>query len=162
MTLRTQIRRWITRSFTMSAALALAAGTLATATAATAATMPAPATGNPSSPAYHHTYRHGVIPTLAVAAKMRSWAAAPPAVRALSPNDLNYGGGIDGIGVTTGHEKLYLVFYGSQWGTPGTDGNRNETLSGDPLGAAPYLQHLMKGLGTGGELWSGVLTQYCD
>ena len=27
---------------------------------------------------------------------------------------------------------------------------------------APYLQELMKGLGTGGELWSGVLTQYCD
>ena len=163
MTLRTPIRRWITRgSFTMSAALALAAGTLATATAATAATTPAPTTGNPYSPAYHHAYRHGVIPTIPEAAKMRSWAAAHPAVHALSANDLNYGGGIDGIGVTTGHQKVYLVFYGSQWGTQGTDANGNVTLSGDPSGEAPYLQQLMKGLGTGGELWSGVLTQYCD
>jgi hypothetical protein len=163
MTLRTPIRRWITRgSFTMSAALALAAGTLAAATAATAATTPAPTTGNPYSPAYHHAYRHGVIPTIPEAAKMRSWAAAHPAVHALSANDLNYGGGIDGIGVTTGHQKVYLVFYGSQWGTQGTDANGNVTLSGDPSGEAPYLQQLMKGLGTGGELWSGVLTQYCD
>jgi hypothetical protein len=163
MTLRTPIRRWITRgSLTMSAALALVAGTLATVAAATAATTPAPTTGNPYSPAYHHAYRHGVIPTIPEAAKMRSWAAAHPAVRALSANDLNYGGGIDGIGVTTGHQKVYLVFYGSQWGTQGTDANGNVTLSGDPSGEAPYLQQLMKGLGTGGELWSGVLTQYCD
>jgi len=163
MTLRTPIRRWITRgSFTMAAALALAAGTLATVSAATAVTTPAPTTGNPYSPAYHHAYRHGVIPTIAEAAKMRSWAAAHPAVRALSANDLNYGGGIDGIGVTTGHQKVYLVFYGSQWGTQGTDANGNVTLSGDSSGEAPYLQQLMKGLGTGGELWSGVLTQYCD
>jgi serine protease len=27
---------------------------------------------------------------------------------------------------------------------------------------APYLQQLFKGLGTGGELWSGVMTQYCQ
>jgi hypothetical protein len=146
----------------MPAALALVAGTLATVTAATAATTPAPTTGNPYSPAYHHAYRHGVIPTVAVAAKMRSWAAHHPAVPALSANDLNYGGGIDGIGVTTGHEKVYLVFYGSQWGTQGTDANGNVTLSGDPSGEAPYLQQLVKGLGTGGELWSGVMTQYCD
>src|ERR1700680_1310720 len=109
MTLRTPIWRWITRSrFTMSAAPAVAAATLRTVTAATAATMPAPTTGNPYSPAYHHAYRHGVIPTIPQAAKKRSWAAAHPAVRALSANDLNYGGGIDGIGVTTGHQKVYL------------------------------------------------------
>src|ERR1700737_4353758 len=54
------------------------------------------------------------------------------------------------------------VFYGSQWGPQGTDANGNVTLSGDPSGEAPYLQQLMKGLGTGGELWSGVMTQYCD
>jgi serine protease len=188
---RTPIRRWVTcGSITVFAALALPAGTLAAATAAQAATAApaaattapaaattgqaaptaaqaaqaaAPTVSNPYSPAYHHAYRHGVVPTMAQAAKMRSWAAAhPPASRALSANDLNYGGGIDGIGVTTGHQKVYLVFYGSQWGTQGTDGNGNVTLSGDPSGEAPYLQQLMKGLGTGGELWSGVLTQYCD
>src|SRR5260370_32880221 len=91
---------------------------------------------------------------------MRSWPARQLA--ALSPHDLNYGGGIDGIGVTTGAERVYLVFYGSQWGTQGTDANGNVTLSGDPSGEAPYLQQLFKGLGTGGELWSGVMTQYCD
>src|SRR5213078_3208533 len=75
---------------------------------------------------------------------------------------LKYGGGVGGIGVTTGHEKVYLVFYGSQWGTLGTDGSGYVTLSGDPHGMAPYLQRMFKGLGTNGELWSGVMTQYCD
>jgi hypothetical protein len=78
-----------------------------------------------------------------------------------SPN-LAFGGGIDGIGVTTGRPKVYLVFYGSQWGSTGTDGNGNTTLSGDPRGLAPYLQRLFKGLGTNNDLWSGVMTQYCE
>ena len=164
MLLRTSIRRWVARgSITMLAALALPAGTLAAVTAAQAAPAPAtPTVSNPYSPAYHHAYRHGAIPTIPQAAKMRSWAAQHRAALALSANDLNYGGGIDGIGVTTGHEQVYLVFYGSQWGTQGTDANGNVTLSGDPSGEAPYLQQLMKGLGTGGESWSGVMTQYCD
>src|SRR5260370_14040081 len=93
---------------------------------------------------------------------MQQWARQHPRSAAASANDLNYGGGIDGIGVTTGHEKVYLVFYGSQWGTQGTDSNGNVTLSGDPSGEAPYDQQFIKGLGTGGELWSGVMTQYCD
>jgi serine protease len=80
----------------------------------------------------------------------------------LSANNLRYGGGIDGIGVTTGAEQVYLVFYGSQWGTQGTDADGNVTLSGDPSGEAPYLQQMFKGLGTNGDLWSGVMTQYCD
>jgi Putative Ig domain len=163
MSLRTSIRRWVTRgSITMFAALALPAGALAAVTAAQAAPAPTPTVSNPYSPAYHHAYRRGVIPTIPQEAKMRSWAVQHQAARALSANDLNYGGGIDGIGVTTGAEKVYLVFYGSQWGTQGTDANGNVTLSGDPSGEAPYLQQLLKGLGTGGELWSGVMTQYCD
>src|SRR5260370_38672551 len=93
---------------------------------------------------------------------MQQWARQHPRSAAASANDLNYGGGIDGIGVTTGHEKVYLVFYGSQWGTQGTDANGNVTLSGDPSREAPYLQQLFKGLGTGGALWSGVMTQDCD
>ncbi|MBV9380445.1 MAG: hypothetical protein JOY82_16040, partial [Streptosporangiaceae bacterium] len=93
--------------------------------------------------------------------RMRHWAGAPR-LRPASRNDLSYGGGIDGIGVTTGHEKVYLVFYGSQWGSQGTDSSGDVTLSGDPSGEAPYLQQLIKGLGTNNELWSGVMTQYCD
>src|SRR5204863_3310565 len=66
-------------------------------------------------------------------------------------NTLSFGGGIDGIGVTSSTPRVYLVFYGSQW-----------TGGGDPDGAATYLQHLFAGIGTGGELWSGTMTQYCD
>ena len=93
---------------------------------------------------------------------MGGGASGDAAALQASANDLNYGGGIDGIGVTTGQEKVYLVFYGSQWGTASTDGNGNTTLSGDHSGEAPYLQQLFKGLGTNGELWSGVMTQYCQ
>ncbi len=93
---------------------------------------------------------------------MRAWALAHPGSQALSASDLSFGGGVDGIGVTTGHEKVYLVFFGSQWGTQSTNGNGDVTLSGDPNGVAPYLQELFKGLGTNSELWSGVMTQYCE
>ena len=117
---------------------------------------------NQSSPAYQHAYRHGVVPTRATAVKMTQWANAHPQVAAASANDLNYGGGIDGIGVTTGPEKVYLVFYGSQWGSQSTNSSGDVTLSGDPSGEAPDLQEFFKGLGTDNELWSGVMTQYCD
>jgi serine protease len=98
-------------------------------------------------------YRHGAVPF-----RGRQVPQSP----ATSANDLNYGGGIGGVGVTTGPEKVYLVFWGSQWGTQGTNSAGNFTYSGDPQGVAPDLQAFMKGLGTGGELWSGVMTQYCD
>jgi streptogramin lyase len=114
---------------------------------------------NPYSPAFGHPYRHGAVPTVETWKKMKAWQAqnAPT-----SSNTLTYAGGIDGIGVTSGTPKVYLVVYGSQWGTQGTDGNGNMTLSNDPVGAVPYLQMLFKGIGTGGEQWSGVMTQYCD
>ena len=35
-------------------------------------------------------------------------------------------------------------------------------LTGDPQGMAPRLQALFSGLGTNGETWSGVMTQYCE
>jgi serine protease len=170
------LRRWAARGGTATvAAIALAGGMQAAAGGAQAAAGGAqaaaggaqaaaagpPATANPYSPAYHHPYRQGVIPTRPQLARMRTWARSHPAAAA-SPNDLNYGGGIGGIGVTTGQEKVYLVFYGSQWGTQSTNASGDVTLSGDPSGEAPYLQELFKGLGTNGELWSGVMTQYCD
>jgi Putative Ig domain len=159
----TRIQRWVTHGgLTLAAVLTLTLGSQAAGVTAQAATPGAAPVVNPYSPAYQHSYRHGVVPTRAVAAKMHSWAIAHPNAPQASANNLNYGGGIDGIGVTTGHEKVYLVFYGSQWGTQGTDGSGNTTLSGDPSGEAPYAQKLMKGLGTNNELWSGVMTQYCD
>ena len=159
---RTPIRRWATRgSAAAFTAVALVTGMqAAVAGGAQAAVHHAPAVVNPYSPAYHHAYRHGVVPTIPQQKKMLRWDRNHP--RNASANDLNYGGGIDGIGVTTGQEKVYLVFYGSQWGTESTNANGDIDLSGDPSGQAPYQQELFKGLGTGGELWSGVMTQYCE
>jgi serine protease len=112
---------------------------------------------NPFAPAYGHPYRHGAVPTREAKRLMEEWARAHAgSLLAITPlidlNTLYFGGGIDGIGVTSGTPRVYLVFWGSQW----TDG------TGDPNGAATYLQHLMQGIGTGGELWSGTMTQYCD
>ncbi len=80
----------------------------------------------------------------------------------VSPGSLYYRGGVAGVGVTTGAPKVYLVFWGSQWGTAGTDANGNVTLSGDTKQAMPVLQQFFRGLGTGGETWSGVMTQSCE
>jgi hypothetical protein len=164
----TAIRRWAARgSLTAVAAFALLAGQQAAVTGAQAAVAGSPAVTNPYSPAYHHGYRHGVVPTRPQLTKMSGWARShPAAIHAASANNLSYGGGIDGIGVTTGREKVYLVFYGSQWGSLSTNSSGDISLSGDPSGEAPYVQQFIKGLGTstgsGSELWSGVMTQYCD
>ena len=106
-------RRWACRGATAAlAAMALGAGMQIALTGAQASAAGPPASANPYSPAYHHSYRQGVIPTRPQLAKMSAWARGHPAAAApaASPNDLNYGGGIDGIGVTTGQERVYLVF----------------------------------------------------
>src|SRR5579862_1346314 len=126
----------------VSALVVVVAGAMAPVAAA------APTTTSPY--ANGHPYRHGVVP-------MRGHF-----VQAASANDLSFGGGISGVGVTTGAPKVYLVFWGSQWGTQGTNSAGNITLSGDPKGMAPYVEAFMKGLGTNNETWSGVMTQYCQ
>ena len=140
---------------------------------------------NPHSPRYGHPYRHGVHPTRETHEKMNAWEAAnrgvvrpadaehkergsvgatEPAIAAAAtgPETLSFGGGVDSIGVTSGAPKVYLVFWGTQWGTEGTNSSGYATFTGDPRNAAPYIQAWIKGLGTNGELWSGVMTQYCD
>src|SRR5213078_2415338 len=104
---------------------------------AVAAVLPAQASdANPYSPLAGHPYRHGAVPTVDASQRMATVRAAhPPAAGALSAENLTYGGAVDGIGVTTGKPKVYLVFWGSQWGTAGRDADGNTTLSGDPLGA---------------------------
>ncbi len=127
MTPRFPLRRWASRGTAAAlTAIALTAGSQAALTGAQAAAGPT-ATGtaavaNPYSPAYHHPYRHGVVPSIPQLARMRQWARHH-SVHAASASNLNYGGGVDGIGVTTGPELVYLVFWGSQWGSQGTDGN---------------------------------------
>ena len=102
-----------------------------------------------------HPYRHGAVPS-------KGHQHAQPSAAAASANDVAYGGGISGVGVTTGAEKVYLVFWGSQWGTQSTNSSGYATFSGDSRGVAPDLQAFFKGLGTGSETWSGVATQYCQ
>ena len=122
---------------------------------------------NPYSPSYHHPYRHGVIPTVGQNQKMKEWAAKHAVGFATGTNTLFYGGGTSSsnqgnVGVANGVVKVYLVFYGSGWGTQGTNSNGYATFSGDPDGAAVVAQEMFKGIGTGGELWSADLTQWCQ
>jgi len=59
----TPIRRWATRgSAAAVTAVALVTGMQVAGTAAQAANHPTPRVVNPYSPAYHHAYRHGVVP----------------------------------------------------------------------------------------------------
>jgi putative Ig domain-containing protein len=114
---------------------------------------------NPYSPTTGHPYRHGAVPTLETNAKMKAWQHANFA--ATGPKTLSYGGGVDGIGVQSGHSKVYLVFYGTQWGTQ-TTANGISSFSGDASHAAEAAQNMFKGIGTNNELWSADLTQWCD
>jgi hypothetical protein len=140
----------------MSLSLPRRVGLIGVATVAFVATLSASTSAYAATQAdlgaFHPTSHRVMMPP-------RNPAAAAAAARTSA---LRYGGGVDGIGVTTGSPKVYVVFYGSQWGTAGTDGNGYTTLSGDSKGMAPRLQAMYKGLGTNGELWSGVMTQYCE
>jgi Putative Ig domain len=131
---------------------------------AIASASPSHTGGNPYSPANGHPYRHGAFATSEQKTAMQTWARshAFKATAATGPQTLSYGGGVDGIGVTSGTPKVYLVFWGTQWGTQSTDSGGNLTFSNDTSAGAPYLQKMFKGLGTNNELWSGVMTQYCD
>jgi len=62
-------------------------------------------------------------------------------------NELNYHGGISGIGVETS-PKIYLVLWGAQW-------NNN-----DPSGEAGILKSFYSGVG--GSSWANSVTQYCQ
>ncbi|MEZ0106434.1 hypothetical protein ABH920_000415 [Catenulispora sp. EB89] len=117
---------------------------------------------NPAScrHAPHHQHNHGVQLTATQTLCDRINAAGTAA--ATGSETLSYGGGTDGIGVLDGHAKVYLVFYGTQWGTQSTDSNGLANFSGDPDSAAPVVQKMFKDIGTGGETWSADLTQWCD
>ena len=158
------VKRALTTVAGVATAL-LAFGSVASVAQAAPAAGPSarPGTANPYNPSYQHSYRHGVLPTIQQQAKMKTWDATHAATNtATGPETLSYGGGIDGIGVQSGHSKVYFVFYGNQWGTQSTDSQGDATFSGDADGAAPVAQEMFKGIGTGNELWSADLTQWCD
>src|SRR5690349_9349831 len=141
------------------AGLAVVAATSLAGAAVAAGHAPSKNPQNPYDPATGHHYRHGVIPTRELNTKMKAWNHAN--IAATGPKTLSYGGGVDGIGVQSGHSKVYLVFYGTQWGTQ-TTANGISSFSGDANHAAEAAQNMFKGIGTNGELWSADLTQWCD
>ena len=154
------------------ATVASFAGPSTVAGAASSTTAPSVVLTVPT--AGHHAYRHGAVPKMtrdvagvrALVSTPAVPGAAAQAARASTGKSLRYGGGLTtggltGAGVTVGQPKVYLVFMGDQWGTQTTSGGR-QVFSNDPAAMAPALQTLFGGLGTGGETWSRILTQYCD
>lgn len=135
----------------VASSFALVAGVFAGSGLAQASAAPAPAAS--------HAYRHGAVPMVDPAT---GHAGASSGAAARSAANLNYGGAIDGIGVTTGAPKVYVIYWGAQWGKASTDSRGLVHLAGDKAGLAPDQQAFFKGLGTGGETWSGVMTQYCQ
>jgi serine protease len=63
-------------------------------------------------------------------------------------SNLFYHGGTGGVGVETGGDKVYLVYWGSQW-------NNN-----DPSGEAALQQSFFNHVGT--SSWNNSVTQYCE
>jgi hypothetical protein len=63
-------------------------------------------------------------------------------------NKLYYHGGVGGVGVETGSDKVYLVYWGSQWN------------SNDPSGEATIQKNFFSGVG--GSKWNNSVTQYCE
>ncbi len=104
------------------------------------------------------------MPTIGVHESMQQWARAHSASTTAATNSrtLSYGGGISGVGVLSAQSKVYLIYYGTQWGTSSTDANGNLKFTNDAAGAAGAAQQMFKGIGTNGELWSAELTQWCD
>jgi serine protease len=127
---------------------------------------PSPQVSNPYSPRYQHEYRHGAVPTIPVARSMKQWALSHATqnvvTAATNLKTLSYGGGVGGVGVVSGQAKVYLVFYGNQWGGSSTDANGNLKFANDAAGAAGAAQQMFKGIGTNGETWQNELTQWCN
>ncbi len=86
------------------------------------------------------------------------WLATHPATSASYASKLPYQGGP----VVTGAPRVYLIFWGSQWGNASTGSDGYQHYGGDPQGVAPVEQSFFAGLGTGSESWDGVMTQYCQ
>ncbi|HEY7984746.1 MAG TPA: hypothetical protein VID73_11295 [Ktedonobacterales bacterium] len=70
------------------------------------------------------------------------------AARAATGNNLYYHGGVGGVGVETGSDKVYLVYWGNQW-----NGH-------DPSGEATIQKNFFSGVG--GSKWNNSVTQYCE
>jgi hypothetical protein len=63
-------------------------------------------------------------------------------------NNLSFHGGVGGVGVETGADKVYLVYWGSQWN--GNDPSHEATIQQN------FFNH------AGGSSWNNSVTQYCQ
>jgi serine protease len=92
----------------------------------------------------------------------QDWFDTHPRASQRTQRDLSSKLPYQGGDIVAGAPRVYLVFWGSQWGnrTVGSDGY--DHYSGDGAGIAPVEQAFFAGLGTNGELWDGVMTQYCQ
>ena len=63
-------------------------------------------------------------------------------------SNLIYHGGVGGVGVETGADRVYLVYWGSQW------------TNNDPSGEAAIQQSFFSNVG--GSSWNNSVTQYCE
>jgi serine protease len=66
---------------------------------------------------------------------------------ASTTGQLYYHGGTGGVGVETGSDLVYIVFWGPQW-------------SSDPSGEAALMQNFFNHVG--GSSWNNSVTQYCE
>ena len=123
--------------------LATAASTIAVLALALAA-FASPAHANPTTPSgsaasglHHEIYM-----------PVKGKAKAKPCHRNCGGNNLTYHGGVGGVGVETGADKVYLIYWGSQWN------------SNDPSGEAAIQQNFFNHVG--GSSWNNSVTQYCE
>lgn len=149
---------------TLASALLLTLGWASVAPVAASAVVRSPGLTHVAPAATLHAHGHRqVFETIPALRKARAAYAATHRAQAHASGakTLSARGGINGIETLIGTPQVYVVFYGSQWGTETTT-NGYDTFSNDPSNMAPYLQAMYAGLGTDGESWSGVLTQYCN
>ncbi len=92
---------------------------------------------------YHTPHVMGV--NHAIKSRTRHGAAF---AAASTGGNLAYNGGVNGVGVETGPNLVYLVYWGSQWN------------SNDPSGEANIEQSFFSNVG--GSSWNNVVTQYCE
>jgi hypothetical protein len=120
----TRHRHVSVRSIGVSATLV---GLLAIATAGAVGATPPPSAGRPTI-------------------FMKVHDAKP--VRGGGSVNLSYHGGVGGVGVVTGADNVYLIYWGSQWN------------SNDPSGEAAIQQDFFNHVGGSG--WNNSVTQYCQ
>ncbi len=146
--------RLTTRIASAAALVAMAAG--ATGTIASAPSHGARARTIAAQPDYMEPRPAHAVKSAALG------AGSTVAKKVVTPPRLQYQGGVGGIGVETA-PKVYIVFYGSQWGAATTPtGSTTTTFTKDPKGEAPYVQKFLSGLYGATDTWSTSTTQYCQ